>query len=349
MTSSTLSQAPPPKPPQRKIHINLTIDFDALSGLLGTGAHPSNTLSDYAAASFSGTVGVPRLLKLLSKLGIADRVTWFLPGHSIQTFPIAAKQIVSSGAEIALHGYSHEGADQMSRTQERDVVERCIEVYRELTGDQEGPRGWRAPLYQINEGTIALLREKSCFWYDSSISGHDSQPYLLPDPMPKRPVAPDFEQMQAKEWMVPGEGWEEPVKGDTARKQKHPLVEIPGSWYTEDMTPMAYYPYTPNSQGYVAAEVVEKMWWNRFTWLWENECDVANVDYEEGKYVTVFPLILHPETSGRAHIIGMLERFIVRLLDFKKDVEKAGYGEVSFVRMDEVAGEIRKHLQRTSS
>jgi hypothetical protein len=90
------------------IRVLLTIDFDALSGYLGTGTHPDNNLADYSAGIFAGQVGAPRLLKLFRRLKIADKVTWFIPGHSMETFPGVVREIVDSGAEIALHGYCHE-------------------------------------------------------------------------------------------------------------------------------------------------------------------------------------------------------------------------------------------------
>ena len=148
----------------RRLRICLSIDFDALSGYLGTGHDPQNTLADYSAGLFSANVGVGRLLKLFRKHGISDKVTWFIPGHSMESFPAQTKAIVESGAEIGLHGYSHEGAYAMSVQQERDVLERCIEL---ATGLKDGkkPVGYRAPLYQIRESTVNLLQEYG-FLYD---------------------------------------------------------------------------------------------------------------------------------------------------------------------------------------
>jgi len=90
------------------IKIALSVDFDAVSGWLGTGAHPDNNLADYSAGFFSARVGVPRLLRLFKKLGIADKITWFVPGHSMESFPEQTKAILDSGCELALHGYCHE-------------------------------------------------------------------------------------------------------------------------------------------------------------------------------------------------------------------------------------------------
>ena len=62
----SLSPAMKPKP---SIKIAISVDFDAVSGWLGTGASPENNLSDYSSGYLSAYVGVPRLLKLFIKLG----------------------------------------------------------------------------------------------------------------------------------------------------------------------------------------------------------------------------------------------------------------------------------------
>ena len=142
---------------KRQIKIALSVDFDALSGWLGTGRDPHNNMADYSAGIFSGKIGVLRLLKLFKKLGIADKMTWFIPGHSMETFPDETKEIIESGCEVGLHGYSHEGAMQLNEEQEKDVIAKCIDIATKLTGKK--PRGWRAPLYQIRESTISILEE----------------------------------------------------------------------------------------------------------------------------------------------------------------------------------------------
>jgi NAD(P)-dependent dehydrogenase (short-subunit alcohol dehydrogenase family) len=157
-------------PPTRKIKILLSIDFDAVSGFLGTGASPTNNMADYSSGYFAGQVGVPRLLKLFKKHNISSAVTWFIPGHSMETFPTQTQMILESGAEIGCHGYAHEGGAQMTEEQERDVIAKCVELATSLTGSK--PRGWRAPLYQIREHTVKVLEEHGFLYgksnYDSN-------------------------------------------------------------------------------------------------------------------------------------------------------------------------------------
>lgn len=312
----------------RRMRICLSVDFDAISGYLGTGHTPENTLADYSAGIFSANVGVQRLLRMFSKYGIADKLTWFIPGHSMQSFPAQTAAIVASGAEIGLHGYSHEGAYALTVTQERDVLEKCISLASDLKGGKR-PVGYRAPLYQIRETTVNLLQEHG-FLYDSSMNAHDSLPYLLPNPFPGTPpLVPNYSE-PASSWMRPTEIPREPEPRTEAAAKA--LVEIPGSWYTEDMTPMGYYPYTASTQGYVSVDVVEKMWWNRLEWLWENE---SWTDDGPGQgYGSIYPMIWHPESAGRNHIIGMIDRFIARLVSKMK---AANDGEITFETMESVA------------
>lgn len=302
-----------------KIKVLISVDFDAVSGWLGTGQHPDNNLADYSSGFFSAYVGVPRLLKLFKKLGIQNKVTWFVPMHSAESFPEEFRRIKDSGAEIGLHGYCHEGAPQLTPTQEREVLEHCISLYQELIGKR--PLGYRAPLYQLRESTVELL-EKYAFLYDSSLSHHDSRPYYLPG-LPAI-VPPKYEaDASAKDWMKPL-----PLPSQPTNKT---LVEIPANWYAEDMTPMQFYPNTPNSQGYVDARVIENMWKDKFEWI------RGEVDELGPKDSIVFPLVLHPDTSGMAHVIGMIERVLKWL---------QGWGaEVEFCTYEEAAGEWKEKNQ----
>ncbi|KAL9598887.1 MAG: hypothetical protein Q9219_004227 [cf. Caloplaca sp. 3 TL-2023] len=53
------------------------------------------------AGIFAGTVGVRRLLKLFEKYGI--KTTWFIPGHSLDTFREECEMIRDAGHEIFSH------------------------------------------------------------------------------------------------------------------------------------------------------------------------------------------------------------------------------------------------------
>ena len=55
---------------------------------------------------YAGEVGVPRLLQLFKKHNMTT--TWFIPGHSLETFPKEMAAVRDAGHEIGLHGYTHE-------------------------------------------------------------------------------------------------------------------------------------------------------------------------------------------------------------------------------------------------
>ncbi|KAI1409878.1 glycoside hydrolase/deacetylase [Hypoxylon sp. FL1857] len=311
----------------KRVKVALSFDFDAVSHWLGTGCHPDNNMADYSSGIFAGQVGAIRLLNMLKRKNIADKVTWFVPGHTIETFPTSVKKVVESGAEIGLHGYSHEGIYQMTPEQERDVLVKCIEVATKLCNGRK-PRGYRAPMYTIRETTVELLREFG-FLYNSSLMHHDSQPYWTPADPPIEKI--DFSK-PASSWLKPT-AIAEPTIGPL-ESGKRPLVEIPCGWYNEDMMPLQYLPHLPNSMGYVSTRVVEQMWKDKFMWLWENAPRI------EGEYDSerandsadfVFPILMHPDTSGMAHIIGMSERIISWL---------QGWGEtVQFYKHEDIAKE----------
>ncbi|EXJ87107.1 glucose 1-dehydrogenase [Capronia epimyces CBS 606.96] len=297
-------------PRRRKVKIALSFDFDAVSHWLGTGCHPDNNMADYSSGIFAGQVGALRLLDVLTKHGIADKVTWFIPGHTIETFPDTVRKVVQSGAEIGLHGYSHEGIYQMTEEQERDVLLKCIDVATKLVG--KPPRGYRAPMYTIRETTVQLLRQHQ-FLYDTSLMHHDSQPYFTPSDPPIKTI--DFSQ-PASSWLQPT-----PIASQAYPEGLHPLVEIPCGWYNEDMMPLQYLPHLANSMGYVSTRVVEQMWKDKFLWLWENSPEGSGAGSGSSSIDFVFPILMHPDTSGMAHVIGMAERVVQWLKSFGDNVE----------------------------
>ncbi|KAM0555881.1 hypothetical protein ACHAPJ_006283 [Fusarium lateritium] len=312
----------------RRLRICLSVDFDAMSGLLGTGHSPENNLADYSSGIFGGNVGIGRLLKVFQKHGISKDTTWFIPGHSMETFPSQTQAIVNSGAEIGLHGYCHESAYSMTEEQERDVLLKSMELAEKLCNGKKAV-GYRAPLYEIRESTVNLLQEHG-FLYDSSLNSHDCLPYFIANPFEGiRPTAPDYKQ-PARTWMKPLVIQDQPEVGSQAANDS--LVEIPTSWYTEDATPMCFYPHLPNTQGYVSVEVTEKMWLDRFEWIWENESWLS--DGPSAGFGSVFPLILHPECAGRSHIIGMVDKFVSKL---KEKTSQAEDGQITFETMESIA------------
>jgi peptidoglycan/xylan/chitin deacetylase (PgdA/CDA1 family) len=234
----------------------------------------------------------------------------------METFESTVKEIVQSGAEIGLHGYAHEGAYQMTEEQEREVLVKCMEVAQRLTGKKV--QGYRAPMYQLRETTIELLKEFG-FLYDSSLSHHDSQPYFVPCAPPVQRI--DFSK-PASSWLRPTE-----LADMESLMAGKPLVEIPTGWNNEDMMALQYFPHLHNSHGHVDARVVEQRWKDIFLWLWENP------DLEDGSFV--FPLLMHPDTSGMAHVAGMVDRFIGWLRGWGDTVQFHTFSSIAQSWLDE--------------
>ena len=90
---------------KKEILCAIGVDVDAVAGWLGSYGG-ENSPCDISRGLFAGEVGVPRLVRLFDKLGITT--SWFIPGHSIETFPTQCKMVVDAGHEIGMHGYSHE-------------------------------------------------------------------------------------------------------------------------------------------------------------------------------------------------------------------------------------------------
>lgn len=89
---------------------------------------------------------------------------------------------------------------------------------------------------------------------------------------------------------------------------------------------MQFLPAAPNSHGYVTANSIMEMWKSRFDFLY-NEFD--DEERTAGKGDFIFPLVLHPDTSGMAHIIGMIDKMIGWLKDRGEEVEFCKYEDVA--------------------
>ncbi len=258
------------------------VDVDAVGGWLGSYGGEDSP-DDISRGMFSGEVGSPRLLKLFDRFGI--KTTWFIPGHSIETFPEQMKQVAEAGHEIGMHGYSHENPIAMTPEQEEAVLDKCIELITELSGKR--PNGYVAPWWEFSPVTNELLLKKG-IKYDHSLMHHDFQPYYVRvgDSWTKI----DFSK-RPSEWMKPL------VKG-----QESDLIEIPASWYLDDLPPMMFIKAAPNSHGFVNPRQLEEMWRDQFDWV-----------YRESDYA-VFTMTIHPDVSGRPQVLLMLERLFNHMI-----------------------------------
>ena len=118
----------------KKISVCLTFDFDAIS--LWLGGFRATSLSAISRGEF-GRVGAERLLKMLREWGIKS--TWFVPGHSAETYPHILDALMSGGHEIGNHGYLHNRPKDAE--EEAEFLDRGTEVLTRMTGRQ--PIGYR--------------------------------------------------------------------------------------------------------------------------------------------------------------------------------------------------------------
>jgi peptidoglycan/xylan/chitin deacetylase (PgdA/CDA1 family) len=109
----------------KEILCGFGVDVDAVAGWLGSYGGEDSP-DDISRGLFAGEVGAPRLLKLFERMCI--KTTWFIPGHSIETFPEQMAAVAKAGHEVGIHGYSHENPIAMTRAQETEVLDKCIEL-----------------------------------------------------------------------------------------------------------------------------------------------------------------------------------------------------------------------------
>lgn len=281
------------------------VDVDAVAGWLGSYGGEDSP-DDISRGLFAGEVGSPRLLKMFAEHNL--RTTWFIPGHSIETFPEQMKAVAAAGHEIGIHGYSHENPIAMTPAQEEAILDRSIELVTELAGKR--PTGYVAPWWEFSNVTNELLLKKG-IKYDHSLMHNDFHPYYVRvgDSWTKI----DYSQ-HPDSWMKP-----------LVRGEETDLVEIPANWYLDDLPPMMFIKKSPNSHGFVNPRHLEEMWRDQFDWV-----------YRENDFA-VFTMTIHPDVSGRPQVLLMLERLIKHI---------QSHEGVRFVTFDEIADDHLKRYPR---
>lgn len=253
----------------------LTFDFDAMSPWIDRSAaaprdaaHPTSL----SRGEFAARVGVPRVLKALAHHELS--ATFFVPGHTVDTFPELCREINAAGHEIAHHGYLHETPAMLNGEEERIALEKGIEAIVRHIG--EAPRGYRAPTWDLSPRSLELLARFG-FVYDSSM------------------MADDFSLYRCRVGDVP--------HADRAYEfgRDVDLVELPVSWTHSDF-PHFELLLQPSVLAVLAPyENVRQTWLADFDFM---------LDEVPGG---VFTLTLHPETIGRGARMRLLEDLIVHM------------------------------------
>ncbi len=251
----------------------LTFDFDVVSAWIFRGMTTPTAIS---RGEF-GLVGAERILALLNRYDI--RATWFIPGHTLDTYPDICRRIHAAGHEIGHHGYLHEPPAMLSPEQEEAVLVRGIDAIRRVTG--QNPRGYRSPSWDLSPRTVELLL-KHGFQYDSSMMAHDDQPY------------------RARQGDVIGNDGR--IQWGTQTR----LIEMPISWSLDDFPHFEYRRTDTGVQpGLMRAGDVLDNWVDDFRYM------VQNVEWG------VLTYTFHPQVVGRGHRMLMLERLIQAIADLR--------------------------------
>ena len=168
-----------------------------------------------------------------------------------------------------------------------------------------------APWWEFSNVTNELLLERG-IKYDHSLMHNDFTPYYVRvgDSWTKI----DYSR-KPQDWMVP-----------LKRGRETDLIEIPASWYLDDLPPMMFMKKSPNSHGFVNPRDIEQMWRDQFDWV-----------YREMDYA-VFPITIHPDVAGRPQVLMMLERLYAHMIK---------HPGVKFVTMNEIADDFATRFPRS--
>ncbi len=250
----------------------ITFDFDGISGWVARGMTSPTPIS---RGEFGPNVAVSRILALLAKYGIPT--SWYIPGHTLETYPEPCRQVCDAGHEIGHHGWTHRPPASLTRGQEEAELARANEQIKELTGRHA--RGYRSPSWDLSPHSVELLLQHG-FIYDSSMMGGDYIPYRV-------------RQGDVIELEKPA------VFGKETR-----LIEMPVSWTLDDY-PHFEFIRTPTwiLQGLMNANNVLSNWIDDFMYLRDN--------LEWGVITYTF----HPFVIGRGHRMVALEKMIRTLGD----------------------------------
>ena len=249
----------------------LTFDFDAMSVWLG--GYEVVTPAMLSRGEYGARVAIPRILGLLREYDTP--ATFFVPGHTAESFPHAIDAILEAGHEIAHHSYGHEDPSTQAPDEERRGFERALRVLERLVGHL--PLGYRSPSWDYSDVTLSLLLEYG-FLYDSSLFAEDFHPY---HPRQGDRVGMVDPLQIGKEADI----WEFPVD------------------FSLDDWPHFTFNFDPLRVGLSAPSKVLEIWAGDFDYMVEHE--------EQG----VFTITMHPQVIARGHRMAMLESLMQHVLD----------------------------------
>ena len=150
----------------------LSFDIDAETMWTARDARNAERPILMSQGAYGWKVGMPRILDLLARYGL--HVTFFVPGLVMEQRPAMVEAILKGGHEIAHHSWSHAWIVNLTAEQEREEMDRGIEIIKRMTG--RNPVGYRSPAAEFSPHTLRMLAEYG-FGYSSNYFDDDS-PYL---------------------------------------------------------------------------------------------------------------------------------------------------------------------------
>ena len=219
-------------------------------------------------AEFGVRVGAPRILELLAARGIAS--TWFVPGHTLETFPESTAAILAGGHEIGCHGWFHEDAAELARRRGAEMVERCADAVERVTG---APTARLAGAVLVARGAVARAGRGGRLRLRLVAHGRR---------LPALPRSPGRSPLGGRGLAVRAGGRARRGAGVVGARRLAPFRAVVGG----------------GRDGLAAPSKVLEIWTEELRYAWA---------HAPGGLLTI---TMHPECIGRGHRMAMLERFI---------------------------------------
>jgi len=154
-----------------KLTYCMTIGLDAMS--LWISSFHSNNPSMVSRGEMD-VIGARRVLDLLDKYEVKS--TFLVPGHTALAYPNLIKEIADRGHEFAYHGWMHEDVRNVSKDEQRLIIERGLEALDLVVGVR--PLGHVSPAWNMSVDTIDLIDEFG-FEFDGSRMATDHLPVYI--------------------------------------------------------------------------------------------------------------------------------------------------------------------------
>jgi peptidoglycan-N-acetylglucosamine deacetylase len=229
---------PPPTPPAGRPHpvqwkggarcaVMLSFDVDGETLWMARDPALAERPIHMSMGAYGPKTGVPRLLALLDRYDI--KAGFFIPGWTIEHYPVMTQEIVRRGHEVGHHGYLHEKPFLLPGPKEEEaLIVRALDVFQTIVGVM--PRASRTPSADPSRHTMDLLRQYGMICHSNMMDA--DLPYRV-----------------------------KTAHGD--------LVELPTSWVNDDWMYFGFSANPPVGNGIWSQEDVYEIWREEFEGAYE--------------------------------------------------------------------------------